>query len=104
MGMFDFLKPVTTQQSVEPGTLLVVEDMFELQNVGPVVVGIASALITKGQTAAIRSGESEIPVVIAGIEKLGQQTDTCQAGDPVGLVLQNVQFSQIAQGDCIMAA
>lgn len=106
MGVFDFLKPKPLEppRPVEPGTLLVVEDVFEIQNVGPVVVGVTAEPITAGQTAVLRSGEAETPIVIASIEKRGQKSDSCQPGEAVGLVLQGIEYHHIAYGDSIMTS
>ena len=118
MGLFDFFKSkshtdellqqhqqqtAATQGAVR-GELLVVEDAFTIKGRGTVATGVALAPIAVGQQLTIqRTNGASYASTITGVEAFKSNLQSANPGDNVGLLLSNIDRSQIGHGDRITA-
>ena len=118
MGLFDFFKSkshtdellqqhqqqtAATQGAVR-GELLVVEDAFTIKGRGTVATGVALAPIAVGQQVTIqRANGTSYASTITGVEAFKSNLQSANPGDNVGLLLSNIDRSQIGHGDRITA-
>lgn len=97
--------PIRLYVSVETG-LMYIEDVFSITGRGTVVTGtILTGKFKVGETVIIGkvSDEAEnLTSVVTGIEKFRKTIDEAGAGDNVGLLLRDVEKTQIERGDVIM--
>lgn len=124
MGLFDFLKRkqmeiVSTDEQLEADAerqavaaqnaqakestlsgdfMMEVEDVFTITGRGTVVTGrVQSGRIAINESITIR--ETGAVTRIVGIEQFRKTLDTAQAGDNVGLLLENVSRNDIVRGN-----
>lgn len=129
MGLFDFLKksnksdvelyyeernkstnnqnitvnPPVNSSSQSPFNMLV-EDVFSIVGRGTVVTGrIQLGSVSVGDTVVLqRVNGSTRNVTVVGIEQFRHRLNSAQAGDNVGLLLQDVARNEIAHGDLLL--
>ena len=88
----------------ENGTfLMAVEDVFTITGKGTVVTGrIERGTINLNDTVQIIGLNDEIKTtVITGIEMFRQTLDTAKAGDNVGLLLKDIERSEVERGQVL---
>ena len=119
MGLFDFFRSTShtdelvhqhqqqtaaAQNSVS-GELLVAEDVFSITGRGTVVTGKALAPIAVGQQVTIQriDGASHAST-ITGVEAFKKNLQAASPGDNVGVLLSDIDRSQVGRGDRVVAA
>ena len=118
MGLFDFFKSTShtdellqqhqqqtaAAQGTVRGELLVVEDAFTIKGRGTVATGVALAPIAVGQQVTVqRANGTSYVSTITGVEAFKSNLQSANPGDNVGLLLSNIDRSQIERGDRIVA-
>ena len=129
MGLFDFLKKsnksdvelyyeernkstnnqnITVNPPVNSSSQslfnMLVEDVFSIVGRGTVVTGrIQLGSVSVGETVVLqRVNGSTRNVTVVGIEQFRHRLNSAQAGDNVGLLLQDVARNEIAHGDLLL--
>ena len=73
-----------------------VEDVFSIQGRGTVVAGkLTDGLLKKGMRAIVNGKQTEV----TGIETNNQSVDSLTAGTPAGVLLRNLEKSDIPKGN-----
>jgi elongation factor Tu len=84
---------------------LTVSDVFSIKNRGTVVTGqVEAGSIAVGASVAItRDGQVLCRTTVTGVEMFRKVVDTAVAGQQVGLLLAQVDRSDVATGDLLTA-
>ena len=90
---------VTTNNSATEGSfLMLVEDVFTISGRGTVIVGkISQGTVNVGDTVKIGS----LTTTVTGLEMFRKQINSASEGDTVGMILDQIDRSQIFAGDVI---
>jgi translation elongation factor EF-Tu-like GTPase len=81
---------------------LTVQDVFFIRNRGVVAIGrVESGILRVGDTVQING---TLSATVDGIEVFRKKIDEVKAGDNIGLLLRDIEKSQIPQGAVITAA
>lgn len=97
------VNPPVNSSSQSPFNMLV-EDVFSIVGRGTVVTGrIQLGSVSVGETVVLqRVNGSTRNVTVVGIEQFRHRLNSAQAGDNVGLLLQDVARNEIAHGDLLL--
>jgi len=98
--------PGATAQQGDPSFQMLVEDTFTITGRGTVVTGIidAGTLCVNDKIDIVKMSGERITTVVAGIEISGEMPDSATAGSAVGVLLKNIDSTQIEAGDWLTAA
>ena len=85
---------------VDKPFLLAIEDVFLIKGRGTIVVGhVARGTLHKGQEVDIVGLRNEIvKTVVTGIEMFHKELRTIQAGDPAGILLDDIGRDEVQRG------
>lgn len=73
-----------------------VEDIFSIQGRGTVIIGkLTDGLLRKGMKAVVNGKQTEV----TEIEINNQSVDTLSVGNPAGVLLKDLEKSDIQKGD-----
>jgi len=105
MGIFDFLKKSAEEQNTKAESenltgnfVMKIDDVFNIPGRGTVVSGkIATGNIKLGEEIIIKANQT-ITAMVTGIEAFSTVLDAAKAGDTVGLLLDNVNHSEVKKG------
>ncbi|GAB3829066.1 EF-Tu/IF-2/RF-3 family GTPase [Kribbella italica] len=80
-----------------------VEDVFSITGRGTVVTGrVLAGVIRVNDSVGVQRGGAEVlRTVVSGVEMFRRTTDQAVAGDNVGLLLKDVDKSDVQQGDVL---
>ncbi len=84
---------------------IIIEDVFTITGRGTVIVGkIQCGTISVGDSVRVLdgSGNQKQITTISGIEMFRKLLNTANAGDNVGLLLQNVKRTDVMKGDMLV--
>ncbi len=84
---------------------ITIEDVFTITGRGTVIVGkIQSGSISVGDSVKIldSNGNEKQITTVSGIEMFRKLLNTANAGDNVGLLLQNVKRTDVMKGDMLV--
>jgi hypothetical protein len=86
--------------------LMVVDDVFNIPGRGTVVSGrIARGVIRPGdQVELVGDHDRRVPAVVGGVERFRKLLDVAHAGDNVGVLLADVDRSEVRAGMTLVAA
>ena len=121
MGLFSFLKNSNNDDIIKPpmsapqaGTapvasgngVMEVDDVFSIKGRGTVATGrVESGSFSVGETVTIQKQDgTSITTTIASLEAFRKTLDVAQAGDNCGMLLRDVERSDIESGDQIIGS
>ncbi|MGC4941790.1 EF-Tu/IF-2/RF-3 family GTPase [Kribbella sp. DT2] len=80
-----------------------VEDVFSITGRGTVITGrVLAGMVRVHDTVGVQRGGAEVlRTVVTGVEMFRRTTDQAVAGDNVGLLLQDLDKSDVQQGDVL---
>lgn len=79
---------------------MTIGDIFSISGRGTVVTGrVASGVVRVGMQVQITHEPEPITTTVTAIEMFRKKTDSAQAGDNVGLLLDGVGKDDVARGD-----
>lgn len=79
---------------------MTIEDIFSITGRGTVVTGrVAAGVVRVGMTVHITHEPEPITTTVTAVEMFRKKTDTAQAGDNVGLLLDGVGKDDVSIGD-----
>lgn len=88
--------------SADPFFRMTVQDVFSIRNRGTVVTGqIESGTLKVGDEIQIQGGGTTIKTVVTAIEVFRKQLEQAQAGDNVGVLLREIEKSDVRPGDVL---
>lgn len=100
-------EPEPAESEQDQGFSLLVEDVFTVTGRGVVVVGqVAGGTVTVGDTVEIvgASGRRKKTTEVCGIEALRTTLLQAKAGDNVGILLKDIQRTDVVRGDMLRAS
>ena len=95
--------PTSDRPSSGEAGYIEVEDVFSIKGRGTIITGrIESGSFRLGQNVIIETLGGQLRSKIKGIEQFHKTLDYAQAGDNVGLLLEDIRRDQVARGDKII--
>lgn len=88
--------------AADPLFRMTVEDVFSIRDRGTVVTGqIESGSLSVGDEITLNHQGTSKKVVVSGIESFHKTLKQVQAGNNVGVLLRNIDKTDIQQGDVL---
>jgi elongation factor Tu len=89
--------------TTDPFFRMTIQDVFTIAKRGTVVTGtIESGTLRVGDEVAINGKNGEKRTVVAGIEAFRKILSEANAGDAVGILLQDIAKQDVQRGDVIL--
>ncbi|GAB2579014.1 EF-Tu/IF-2/RF-3 family GTPase [Kribbella endophytica] len=99
----DTVPPVAARVQDGVPFQLRVEDVFSITGRGTVVTGrVLAGMVRVNDTVGVQRGGAEVlRTVVTGVEMFRRTTKQAVAGDNVGLLLKDLDKSDVQQGDVL---
>jgi len=89
--------------TTDPFFRMTVEDIFNIKGRGTVVTGkIETGTLKVGDEIAIQGRNGEKRIIVSGIEMFRKTSNQAGTGDNVGLLLKDLDRSDVQQGDVLL--
>ena len=83
---------------------MTIEDVFSITGRGTVVTGrVSSGVVRVGMTVHVAHEPTPVTTTVTAVEMFRKRTDSAQAGDNVGLLLDGVGKDDVSPGDEVSA-
>ena len=88
--------------TTDPFFRMTIEDVFSIKGRGTVVTGkIETGTLKVGDEIAIQGRNGEKRIIVSGIEMFRKTSNQAGTGDNVGLLLKDLDRSDVQQGDVL---